>query len=173
MPLVDANEIPIIGCSNRIYLGGYTAGKDVIWLESHNIKYILNTANECHFRYDDMEDVTYKKISMEDSPLQNIRQYFDECHQFIDMAFKNNSNIFIHCYAGISRSSTIVISYLMLKLKMKYDEAITYVKNIRSIVNPNNSFKQQLLQYENNLFNSKQYPDDYLNKNYKSYKKDY
>ena len=44
---------------------------------------------------------------------------------------------------GQSRSATIVIAYLMWKKKMNYDEAFTFVNNIRKIF-PHEGFIEQL-----------------------------
>jgi atypical dual specificity phosphatase/dual specificity phosphatase 12 len=57
----------------------------------------------------------------------------------------------VHCYAGISRSASIIISYLMKKYNWSYEKAYNYVKNKRPIINPNRGFKKQLIQYENYL----------------------
>ena len=50
--------------------------------------------------------------------------------------------------AGISRSTTLLIAYLIRYRGMKSDEALQYVRSRRSIVNPNPGFWNQLKQYE-------------------------
>lgn len=52
---------------------------------------------------------------------------------------------------GISRSSTIVIGYLMSRHNMPFQQAYDYVRSIRPQIRPNNYFKQQLLQFEQEL----------------------
>lgn len=42
--------------------------------------------------------------------------------------------------AGVSRSATIVIAYLMKKRKLSYDDAFKFVKTRRVIVWPNDGF---------------------------------
>ena len=49
-----------------------------------------------------------------------------------------------HCAAGVSRSASILIAYLMREKKMKYQEAHDFVKSKRSIIIPNSGFVQQL-----------------------------
>ena len=75
------------------------------------VTHILNTAKgiPCFFP----DKFVYKCIEVDDLPTENIEQYFDECYDFINKAIKDNGIIFIHCYAGISRSVTITIMYLM------------------------------------------------------------
>ena len=55
--------------------------------------------------------------------------------------------VFVHCVAGVSRSSTIVIAYLMNK-GMTYKEAFEWVKKKHSIAFPNYGFQRQLQNYE-------------------------
>ena len=54
----------------------------------------------------------------------------------------------VHCVGGISRSSTIVIAYLMLKHGYTLNDAYDFVKAKKSNVAPNFSFMQQLLDFE-------------------------
>lgn len=69
---------------------------------------------------------------------------------FIDNARKN-TNILVHCYAGISRSVTAVIAYLMMKRSWNYERTFAFVRAQRSIANPNPAFVRQLKQFEHSL----------------------
>lgn len=51
------------------------------------------------------------------------------------------------CTAGISRSATIVISYLIRYQKMTYDTAFKTVKTARSYIKPNEGFLNFLAKY--------------------------
>ena len=62
-----------------------------------------------------------------------------------------SGNVLVHCFAGVSRSSTIVMSYLMKKLGMTFKEVLDYVRKKRWVVNPNPGFVRQLKRYEMKL----------------------
>ena len=49
---------------------------------------------------------------------------------------------------GISRSATVVISYMMKEYAWALDQTLIHVKERRSIVNPNKGFIEQLEVYE-------------------------
>ena len=65
--------------------------------------------------------------------------------------------------AGVSRSATIVIAYIMKYQKLKFEEAFTFVKQRRLVkffsfnkinrakIQPNQGFIKQLKQYEKKL----------------------
>ena len=55
---------------------------------------------------------------------------------------------------GISRSATVVIAYLMSRYGMTYKSALEFVKSIRPQVRPNRYFRQQLQQFEYELYGS-------------------
>lgn len=57
----------------------------------------------------------------------------------------------VHCQAGISRSATICLAYLMMKKRVRLEEAFEFVKQRRSIISPNFSFMGQLLQFESQV----------------------
>ena len=53
-----------------------------------------------------------------------------------------------HCFAGISRSSTVCIAYLMNSKKIKKDEALSLIRVNRPQANPNQGFVTQLQAYQ-------------------------
>jgi protein-tyrosine phosphatase len=66
---------------------------------------------------------------------------------FIDNALLNNGRVLVHCFAGKSRSASIVIGWLMKNEKMSYENALQYVRNYRPCVEPNLGFCCQLKKY--------------------------
>jgi len=46
----------------------------------------------------------------------------------------------VHCYAGVSRSATIVIAYLMAEMNMGFMDAFSFTKSKRFVVFPNFGF---------------------------------
>lgn len=57
--------------------------------------------------------------------------------------------IFLCCsLAGVSRSTTMVVAYLMTVTHYSWDECLSAVKAVRSFVGPNYGFQQQLQEYQ-------------------------
>lgn len=69
-------------------------------------------------------------------------------YHFINHSIRSNKNVLVHCMAGVSRSVSLVVYYLMKKYYLTYDTALKMVKNKRGIANPNDSFRHQLLEYQ-------------------------
>ena len=64
---------------------------------------------------------------------------------------KSNECALVHCLAGISRSPTVAIAYVMRHLRMSCEDAYRYVKSKRASISPNFNFLGQLLEYEQQL----------------------
>lgn len=69
-------------------------------------------------------------------------------YHFMNEAIIQNKKILVHCMAGISRSVSLVVYYMMKHNTTTYNIAYTHVKKHRIIASPNNSFKKQLKTYE-------------------------
>jgi hypothetical protein len=66
---------------------------------------------------------------------------------FIEHA-KHHGHILVHCHKGVSRSASFVIGYLMKKNEMTFEEALSHVQSVRPMIQPNDSFMEQLRRYE-------------------------
>ncbi len=55
--------------------------------------------------------------------------------------------VLVHCNAGVSRSASVVIGFLMSQEKMSFDEAFSAVKTARPHIQPNPGFMSQLKKY--------------------------
>ncbi|XP_029463925.1 dual specificity protein phosphatase 22-A-like isoform X3 [Rhinatrema bivittatum] len=96
-------------------------------------------------------DMTYLCIAASDSSNQNLIQHFKECVGFIHACRLQGGGCLIHCLAGISRSTTILVAYLMTVTGFGWEECLSAVKAVRSYVFPNLGFQQQLQEYEMTL----------------------
>jgi len=93
----------------------------------------------------------YKVIKVLDAPSTNLRGKFDSCIKFIRKVDECGGKVLVHCFAGVSRSATVVVAYLMKEKGMRMGKALRYVKEKRTFVNPNDGFRRQLKQYEREL----------------------
>jgi protein-tyrosine phosphatase len=99
------------------------------------------------------QNIEYLELNAFDVPEYKISKDFVKCFKFINDNIRKNKNVLVHCHAGISRSATIVIMYLMVKYKLTLTKAYEYVKSRRSIIRPNSGFYAELLRLDKFLNN--------------------
>nr|XP_046910695.1 dual specificity protein phosphatase 4-like isoform X2 [Dermatophagoides farinae] len=138
-------------CRSQTY-----AARSKPFLKDIGVTHVLNCAlNHC-LTYNDMKfdqeyyqdyKIKFKGLELDDICTENIARYFDESIEFIDDAMKNGGKILIHCLAGISRSATITIAYLMKQHSMTIEDAIKIVKQNRRVY-PNEGFLKQLVELD-------------------------
>lgn len=101
----------------KIFIGNADHAADLLSLQQRGINYILNmAANDpvCQMTQEVYGD-SYKcmRIAAGDMPLYDISQHFAATSEFIEEARRNGGRILVHCVAGVSRSATVVLAYLI------------------------------------------------------------
>eukprot|EP01083_Nonionella_stella_P229750 812827_1 len=124
-------------------------------LKALGITHIVNVTSNVKNLFE-ADGIEYLQCVIEDSPKANINQFFEETIQFINgaLADANHHKVFVHCQAGISRSASIVIAYIMntrghgTRGIPKFEDALAFVRERRPMVHPNDGFTMQLMEYE-------------------------
>ncbi|KAG8338271.1 dual specificity protein phosphatase 3 [Homalodisca vitripennis] len=141
----------------NIYIGDASSAKNKQYLMKLGISHVVNTAEgKLLGQVDTDQDfyrnttIQYLGFSIMDLPVSNIGQYFAEVADFMEKAIKGGGKVLVHCLMGMSRSSTCVLAYLMIKEGMTAAEAIKQVRQHRDI-RPNDGFLLQLVQLDYKL----------------------
>ncbi|XP_061461733.1 dual specificity protein phosphatase 10-like [Rhineura floridana] len=134
-----------------LFLGNERDAQDLERMLSLNVGHVLNVTTHLPLYHADSGRLRYKRLPATDNNRQDLRQYFEEAFEFIEEAHQSGKGVFIHCQAGVSRSATIVIAYLMKHTLMTMGDAYKYVKGRRPIISPNLNFMGQLLEFEMDL----------------------
>uniref|UniRef100_A0A8C1YSZ8 Dual specificity phosphatase 8a n=1 Tax=Cyprinus carpio TaxID=7962 RepID=A0A8C1YSZ8_CYPCA len=116
----------------HLYLGSQ---KDVLnkdLMAQNGITYVLNASNTCP-----------KPEFISESHFMRIP------HPLSSKV--SNCRVIVHCLAGISRSATIAIAYIMKTMGLSSDDAYRFVKDRRPSISPNFNFLGQLLEFEKGL----------------------
>jgi len=132
----------------NIFIGNYSAASNKSLLQEKGVTHILIAANNLEKFFPN--DFEYKIFPLYDSEYTKITKYFEESNNFIKNSILNGK-ILIHCGAGISRSVSLLLAYMIANMNMNYSEAIKIMKEKRSIANPNPGFEKQLRNYSYEL----------------------
>ena len=124
-----------------LWLGSFQEATDDKWLRRKNIKNVVNCAIEHDNYFEDVGKIKYLKLAMEDAPDQKLNYAVAKAFRFIESALDRGESVLVHCHAGISRSASIVIYFLMRKFGGGFDEVLNYTRSKREQVDPNEGFQ--------------------------------
>ena len=142
-----------------LYLGSLHVAHNALDLAHLNIEYVLsithdkslsekvplkNKENKLHISIND---------KVEDETIKIVNEQFPIAAKWIyDNLISKKKNVLVHCSSGISRSSSMVIWYLMTYNKMNLNDAFQYVFNKRPVILPNDALFNALQQRDTQLF---------------------
>ncbi|KAL4232721.1 Hexaprenyldihydroxybenzoate methyltransferase [Mactra antiquata] len=147
---MKAFRTPIAAVTNQVFLCGVGC-INTENLKNKGISHVLNTAEELEdFKYPDL-NLQVRHILMRDSPDQDLLKFLDICIDHINDVQQAGGHILVHCVAGVSRSASVCIAYLMKYKRMSLHKAYYHIFNKRPCIHPNFGFWRQLVQFEIDL----------------------
>lgn len=136
----------------NLYLGGINAASNTQELVEQGIRAVCCCCRELEFPERDFEpQLKYFRVDVEDIGREPIELYFPEATEFIDSWVSRDQPVLVHCRAGVSRSASVVIAYLMTYHGYTLYDAFFLVRSHRSIITPNIGFMEKLGDYEEKL----------------------
>ncbi|CAB1317390.1 unnamed protein product [Coregonus sp. 'balchen'] len=109
-----------------LYLGNFKDARDREQLARNNITHIL---------------------SIHDSAAP-ILPHFKQSIMFMHESRLKGEGCLVHCLAGVSRSVTLVVAYIMTVTGLGWQEALAAVRVARPCAGPNLGFQHQLQEFE-------------------------
>jgi protein-tyrosine phosphatase len=158
-PLIEAGIHKI---ADRLYLGNGDGAKNRADLDLLQVKAIVNVtcrgggyvAN--HFESKTDSSIVYLRVPWIDDPEQDVRPGLELAYKFMVAHMDEQKHaVFVHCAAGVSRSATVVVYYLMRSQRIPLLDAFRLARRGRRCVEPNAGFLKQLVQLEAALFDNK------------------
>lgn len=123
-----------------LFISDFATAMNQELTKQKNIQAVINVSGieyKYHTEY-------YLYHAIDDTLSADLTPGFNSIYDFIDLHLTERRNVLVHCYAGISRSVSYVIYYLMRKNDLSYDDAYEIVGKKRSKACPNHGFAQQL-----------------------------
>ncbi|XP_023179247.2 dual specificity protein phosphatase MPK-4 [Drosophila hydei] len=141
----NGGPVSIDEVETGLFLGNLTAATHMETLKAFKITHIL-TLDSVPLPQHIVEAsfLTTKYVQISDMPREDILQHLEACVQFIAGALEQQNNVLVHCYFGVSRSSSAVIAYMMKRHGLDYQPAYELVLAKRRFVQPNAGFVAQL-----------------------------
>lgn len=127
----------------KLYLGDMFDACDPKLFEFYQIDTIICVASRLKVTNTNPKIRMYQ-FDFEDDYSCKINEFFDEINTLI----KKNKTVLVHCAAGVSRSATIVLAYLIQNEKLSLEEAFLKVRERRPRICPNKEFMKHLIDFE-------------------------
>uniref|UniRef100_A0A8D2IM60 Tyrosine-protein phosphatase domain-containing protein n=1 Tax=Varanus komodoensis TaxID=61221 RepID=A0A8D2IM60_VARKO len=134
----------------KLYMGNYAQACDSQIQKDLKIKAHINVSEEAGtFFLNDSKQLLH--IPVPDSPEAKIFPHFSDICHFIDNHIHKEA-VLVFSTLGISRSSTVVMAYLIHSCRLYLKNAWTYVLKCKSNMRPNRGFVQQLSEWEERIY---------------------
>lgn len=147
--LEDATDV----YSGWLFLGGQAAAGSLAALRKLGVTHVLNCCDRVPCRFP--KALTYKVVHVFDIKSANIQKHLPEAIAFIDAAREAGGGCLVHCMVGASRSTSMVLAWLVDRCKVPLKDAFADVRARRGVAKPNRSFCEQLMEFEESVLGTR------------------
>ncbi|KAJ9449876.1 Dual specificity protein phosphatase 1 [Diplonema papillatum] len=131
-----------------LYLGNMTMANDLTRLTDLGVRRIVNVTQ---YQPRHPTDFVYESIGIEDTHQADIRPHLKSAAKFIATGLSNGEPVFVHCEMGMSRSSSVIIAFLLHERGWTVRRAYLQVKISRPIARITKTFLFALFDEEMKL----------------------
>ncbi len=124
----------------NLYLGNSYNAANYQQLTDLGIDTIINVTQEIGNYFED--DFYYIRIPVLDNNLNSLQTEYEQIYKYITE--HPDEKIMVHCFAGRSRSASIILYYLVKSRNIKVDDALEILINLRGFVNINTTFLNEI-----------------------------
>ncbi|CAF3433051.1 unnamed protein product [Rotaria sp. Silwood1] len=146
---------PSVVIDDFLYHGDLGHASNIKLLNQLGIRHIIDVC-DCQLEKEILENFHVLWINLYDELRADIKKHFEETNEFLRVCKEKNEKVLVHCQMGISRSSSVVLAYLMKYHHDSLLKAYDYLLERRRIAAPNISFFLQLIRYEKELRKTKE-----------------
>jgi len=146
----------------NVWVGDASTARKIVLGEDDSTRkftHVLDASDEEHYTDDESKHkVSVFKANMCDhgSTLLSEKNWtvLNESLSFIDKALEAKGKVLIHCYAGVSRSATMCVAWLMSSKRWTVEKALGFLQGKRSQVFPI-AYAWQSCEWEHHLTSDK------------------
>jgi Dual specificity phosphatase, catalytic domain len=146
-----------------VFIGALQAALDEERLRKAGISLVVDASGQ---RYEDQDGIEYFRLDIEDVPSSapELRRAFSPVTDLTHQRIERGESVLIHCSAGVSRSATLVLAYV-LRFRVELcgvdvaegehgddvERALRYLQRLHPRAGPNEGFMRALRDWQTEL----------------------
>mmetsp|Transcript_24463 Transcript_24463/g.76695 ORF Transcript_24463/g.76695 Transcript_24463/m.76695 type:complete len:252 (-) Transcript_24463:374-1129(-) len=127
--------------TDGILIGGRDDAKNSERLREYGVTHVLNITDSLPNYFPG--DFVYCQVAIKDAKGVDIRAHYNKITEFMRHVEEVNGRVLVHCIAGVSRSVTATLFWLVGEKGRRLDVAYEHIKACRPFICMNDSFKYQ------------------------------
>lgn len=147
---VDRQQLSEI-LPGKLFLTGWRGAANREAVSDANVTHILSMGSEFEGEAP-LSDlgIKYLCVVIDDDEEQSDKMQMElkRAVDFIDGCLANGGHALVHCAAGISRSATAILAYLVAKCDFSLIDAFRHTHQARPVIWPNTGFMRILIEWE-------------------------
>lgn len=144
------DDVPVLVFEDWLFVGSERAASNLTSLREHGITHIFSAIGPSRVNYSGVE---YDWVRMDDICSQRLDHGIDVFMKFVLGARMKGGKVLVHCKAGISRSVSMILAYMIIARNIVPEIALRMVRLRRPQACPNDGFWLQLKQIYNQVSN--------------------